>query len=362
MAEYVNSGLLRIARQRLGLAQGEAAERLAVPQVTLSRYENAVASPPDEFIARAAMAYDMPIEFFRQTDAVFGPPVSVHPMWRKKADVTVREIDKIIAEINIRALQLRRLLNAVEYTPQSNIPRLDLDDYDGDIERVAALVRAHWLLPNGPIENLTAAVERAGAVVMHSSMGGSSVSGVTIAVPGLMPVIVLNQDQPADRMRWTLSHELGHLVMHKFPSPDMETEANNFASALLMPKNEITIALRSRKVDMARLAALKPEWRVSMQALLYRAQSLGLVEKSQAGWLWRRFAMDRTKLREPAHLDFPPEQPGVVGRMVRLHLDNFGYSAGELAKIIHANDNMLNEYYDLNAAPVVQGMKLRVVR
>ena len=183
MPGYVNSGLLRIARQRLGLAQGEAAERLAVPQVTLSRYENAVAAPPDEFIARAAMAYDMPIEFFRQTDAVFGPPVSVHPMWRKKADVTVREIDKIIAEINIRALQLRRLLNAVEYTPQSNIPRLDLDDYDGDIERLAGLVRAHWLLPRGPIENLTAAVESAGAVVMHSSMGGSSVSGVTIAVP-----------------------------------------------------------------------------------------------------------------------------------------------------------------------------------
>jgi Zn-dependent peptidase ImmA (M78 family) len=142
----------------------------------------------------------------------------------------------------------------------------------------------------------------------------------------------------------------------------METEVNNFASALLMPKNEITIALRSRRVDMARLAALKPEWRVSMQALLYRAQSLGLVEKSQAAWLWRRFAMDRTKLREPAHLDFPLEQPGVVGRMVRLHLDNFGYSPSELAKIIHANDNMLNEYYDLNAAPVVQGMKLRVVR
>jgi transcriptional regulator with XRE-family HTH domain len=119
MAEYMNSGLLRIARQRLGLAQGEAAERLPVPQVTLSRYENAVAAPPDEFIARAAMAHDMPIEFFRQTDAVFGPPVSVHPMWRKKADVTVREIDKIIAEINIRALQLRRLLNGVEYAPQS---------------------------------------------------------------------------------------------------------------------------------------------------------------------------------------------------------------------------------------------------
>jgi hypothetical protein len=59
--------------------------------------------------------------------------------------------------------------------------------------------------------------------------------------------------------------------------------------------------------------------------------------------------MDRIKLREPANLDFAPEQPGVVSRMVRLHLENFGYSASDLAKTIHANDNMLNEYYDLNS-------------
>ncbi len=362
MGEFVNGGLLRIARQRVGLAQGEAAARLQVPQVTLSRYENAVAVPTDEFIVRASEVYDMPISFFRQTDVVFGAPVSVHPMWRKKADVTVREIDKIVAEINIRVMHLRRMFDAVEFTPQSNVPRLDLEDYNGDIERVAALVRAHWLLPPGPIENLTAAVERAGVIVVHSAMGGSSVSGVTIIVPGLLPVIVLNQDQTADRLRFTLAHELGHLVMHKFPSPTMEKEANEFASALLMPKAEIAVAFRVRRLDMARLAGLKPEWRVSMQALLYRAQSLGLIEQERAAWLWRKFAMDRIKLREPPSLDFAPEVPSVVSRMVRLHLDTFGYSPSDLAKIVHANDNLLSDYYDLNAAPVVQGLRLRVVR
>jgi Zn-dependent peptidase ImmA (M78 family) len=101
-----------------------------------------------------------------------------------------------------------------------------------------------------------------------------------------------------------LSHELGHLVMHRFPSPQMESEANEFASALLMPRNEVTIALRG-KLDLGRLAALKPEWRVSMQALLYRAQRLGLVGQQQAGWLWRQFNTNRIKLREPPELDFP---------------------------------------------------------
>lgn len=362
MPEFVNSALLRVARQRLGFAQGEAAEKLLIPQVTLSRYENAVAVPPDDFIARASGIYDMPISFFRQTDTVFGAPVSVHPMWRKKAEVTVREIDRILAEMNIRVMHIRRMLDAVDYTPQMNIPRLDLDDYDGDIERIASMVRAHWLLPSGPIENLTAAVERAGAVVVHSSMGGSSVSGLTVNVPGLLPIIILNHEQPADRMRFTLAHELGHIVMHRFPNPNMEAEANNFASALLMPRAEITIAARGGKFDMARLQALKPEWRVSMQAILYRAQSLEIIEKPKAAWLWRKFAMERMRTREPANLDFPIEMPGVIGRMVRLHLDNFGYSPSELAKIMHVNDNLLSAYYDLKATPPVQGMRLRVIR
>src|SRR6266436_8525640 len=183
MTNNVNSGLLRIARQRNGFSQGEAADRLSVPQVTLSRYENAVAIPNDDFVARAAAVYDLPISFFRQPDAVVGAPVSVHPMWRKKADVTVRELDRIIGEINIRIMHLRRMLQAVEYTPQADIPRLDLEDYNGDVERIASIVRSHWLLPSGPVENLTTAVERAGVAVIHSSLSGSSVSGVTISVP-----------------------------------------------------------------------------------------------------------------------------------------------------------------------------------
>jgi len=361
MTRQINNGLLRLARQRNGFTQGEAALRLGVPQVTLSRYENAVAVPPDEFILKAASVYDLPETFFEQPDQVFGAPVSVHPMWRKKQDVTAREMDRIVAEINLRAMHIRRMLDAVEYSPQSNIPRLDPEDFGGDIERIAGLVRAHWLLPSGPIENLTAAVEKAGAVVVHSSLGGSTVSGVTISAPGLLPMIILNEEQPADRARFTLAHELGHLVMHRFPSPDMEAEANDFASALLMPKADVTIALRG-KLDLRRLAALKPEWRVSMQALLYRAQSLGLIGKQQAGWLWRQFSAGRMRLREPVETDFPHETPGVISRMVRLHLDTFGYSKEDLAKLLHVFERQLGEFYDLAAQPVVSGVKLRLVR
>ena len=156
MPEQVNGGLLRVARQRQGLQQGGAAIRLSIPQVTLSRYENGASLTPPDIAARAAALYQLPISFFYQPDQIIGAPVSVHPMWRKKQDVTTREIDAIIAELNIRVMHIRRMLDAVEYTPQSTIPRLDPEEYGNDVEKIAAVVRAHWLLPIGPVADLTA--------------------------------------------------------------------------------------------------------------------------------------------------------------------------------------------------------------
>jgi Zn-dependent peptidase ImmA (M78 family) len=162
-------------------------------------------------------------------------------------------------------------------------------------------------------------------------------------------------------MRFTLAHELGHIVLHRFPRPEMEKEANEFASALLMPAADIRSVLSGR-IDLRRLAALKPEWRVSMQGLLYRAQALELIGRSEAGWLWRQFSALRIKLREPPELDFPIEQPGVVGRMIQLHLDTFGISVTDMAAMLHVHEPLINEYYDLKPRSSATRLRLRIVR
>ncbi len=364
MPEYVNSGLLRIARERKGFPQGEAAERIGVQQGNLSRYETGTAIPSDDFLKKAALVYELPVSFFEQADPVLGAPVSVHaPMWRKKQSVGGKEMGQIIADFNIRVLHIRRMMEAVEFAPQSNIPKLEPEDYDGNIERIASLIRSHWLVPSGPFPNLTASIENAGGIVIHTSLGGSDVSGLTIKeVPGLPPIILINKDQPADRMRFTLAHELGHIVMHKFPNSDMEKQANEFASALLMPIAEMETALFD--ADLPRLAALKPEWKVSMQALLYRGEERGIIPKSKASYLWRQFNINRIKMREPPELDFEPEIPGVISRMINLHLETFGYSMIEFANILRLHEYQLPQFYDLKNAPEkpAMGLRLRVVK
>jgi Zn-dependent peptidase ImmA (M78 family)/DNA-binding XRE family transcriptional regulator len=342
----INEAMLRLARQRNGFQQGEAAELLGVAQATLSRAENGLIQPADDLIDQAASVYGVPRSFFSQSDPVYGAPVSVHPMWRKKADVTLRDMDKIVAELNIRLMHIRRLLEAADIDQGGGIPRLDIDEY-GDPEKIAGIVRAHWKVPSGPIKDLTKLVEAAGAIVVHSALGGAAVSGVTFAVSGLPPLIVLNEEQPADRLRFTLAHELGHMVMHRFPTPTMEDEANAFAGALLMPAADIRPYFVGRKVDFALLAALKPEWKVAMQSLLMRARSLNVVSSNQERYLWQQFNMRRMRLREPPELDFSSEKPLTMHDVIRLHLEVLRYDLDDLAVLLHMHPQELSQFYGL---------------
>lgn len=345
-----NGVMLRLARQRKGFHQTAAAERLGIEQPLLSRIENGLSEAREEFLVRAEKLYELPRSFFEQSDAVYGAPVSVHPMWRKKTDVTARELDCVVAELNIRIMHLRRLLDAAEIAYSSNVPGLDIEDY-GSPEKIAALVRAHWKIPQGPIRDLTLYVERAGVLIVQSSLGGATISGVTFSAPGLPPLIVLNSEQPADRLRYTLAHELGHLVMHRFPTPTMEKEANEFAAALLMPASDIRPYFVGQRIDLAYLGALKPEWKVAMQALLMRARDLGFVPKNREQYLWKQINARRLRQREPPELDFAPEKPTVIETLVRLHLDRLGYSAGDLAKLLHVYEWDLPSFYSIDRPP-----------
>jgi Zn-dependent peptidase ImmA (M78 family)/transcriptional regulator with XRE-family HTH domain len=336
--------MLRLARQRKGFPQKEAAPKLGIPQPVLSRFENGVAEPDEAFLVKAALVYDLPRAFFDLREPVYGPPVSVHPMPRAKADVTARDLDMVTAELNIRVMQMRRFLDAVDFAPKATLPQMDVEQY-GSPEKIAAVVRAHWGLPPGPVKNVTALVERAGVVVGVSDFGGASVSGMTFKVPGQPPLVLLNAGHPADRMRFTLAHELGHLVMHRFPTATMEDEANQFASAFLMPAGDAASAFQGRRVTLELLAALKPEWKVSMQALLMRAKALGYIDHNQSRYLWQQMGVKGWRLSEPAELDFEHEKPTVLRSIINAHLGALGYTLGDLCSLIPVHEHEFLKLY-----------------
>jgi Zn-dependent peptidase ImmA (M78 family)/transcriptional regulator with XRE-family HTH domain len=343
----LNGEMLRIARQYRGFTQRDFAELVGVEPSTISRAENGIVQPAEATVAKAADVLGFPVEFLSLPDRVYGLPISAHPMWRKKKAVTQRDADAVLAELNIRILHLRRLLRSLEFAPKLPLPRYEVDDHEGDIEKIAGMVRRAWMLPAGPLANLTATVEAAGVFVFHIDLERSDIDGVTISAPDLPPCVFLNKQLPADRMRFTLAHEIGHIVLHRYPTESMEEEANHFAGALLMPRNDIHNHFAGKKIDLRFLARMKPIWRASMQNIAYRARRLGYITKEQSQYLWRQFNYHKIRMREPAELDIAQETPTLVPALFELHLKKLGYTLENMQAFLCTGLNDLRRMYEM---------------
>lgn len=345
-----------MARQSRGMSQAELSEASGLSQANISKYENGtIETPPIEALERIAEALNYPAKLFSAPDNIVGLPISVQ--YRKKASVSLRSKSMLEAKINFQLLHIRRLLNSVEMEPELPLPEMDVDEYGGP-EAIASLIRRVWHHASGPVRNLVHLVERAGCIVIKADLSDLAVDGFTSNVPGTPPCIFVNKAQPADRQRFTIAHELGHIIMHKLPSPEMEDEANRFASALLLPPDELKPQL-SGKLSLKRLAELKPVWKVSMAALIVCAHSCGAITFNQNRYLWMQMSKLGFKRREPVELDFPAEEPSVLKDIFSLHSNSLGYSIKELAELLFLNEQEMLQIYPVERAEnVPSGLRL----
>jgi Zn-dependent peptidase ImmA (M78 family)/transcriptional regulator with XRE-family HTH domain len=337
MAAMFNASLLLLARQYRGKSQAEVAAEARLTQGHYSRIENALLpdGPSAENIDRIAQVLDFPASFFFLPDGLSGLPLSVHPMNRRKTAVGERAMKQIHAELNIRLIHLRRYLRAADIQPELPLLSIDVDDGGGP-QAIAQMVRKAWSIPDGPLNNLTDYCERAGILVIWCDLE-KGVDGVTMNVRELPPCIFLNQHVPADRMRFSLAHELGHIIMHTVPSDEIENEANAFASELLVPEKQFRRSLIGQRLTLEWLARQKAYWKTSMAFLLYRAGAVGAVTRHQTEYLWRKLSALGWRTREPQETDFPHELPTVFPKLVQMHGEELAYDLTGLQELLNAN-------------------------
>lgn len=324
-----NPEMMVLARMANEMTQGELAEAAHTTQGRVSKIEHGLQEPPLALVQECARVLDYPAEFFFQRGHIHGLPMRYH---RKRQSIPRRTLDRIHAEVMIRTLHIERLLRSVEQQAVQQIPEIDVEEYEGSIEDIACAVRAQWQLPRGPIANLVEVVEAAGAIVVPCEFRVREVDAIGIRLPNVPPLLFVNIALPTDRLRFTLAHELGHLIMHRLPNPNMEDEANRFAAEFLMPAEDIRHQLYH--VSLPVLATLKKVWRVAMSALLMRARGLKTITQRQFVALWKELGRLGYRRREPAELDLERESPSLLQGLLTFYVTTLGYSAKEFCKTL----------------------------
>ena len=97
-----------------------------------------------------------------------------------------------------------------------------------------------------------------------------------------------------------------------------------------MPERDIRPQLGY--IDIPRLAALKPYWRVAMSALLYRASELGTVDERRKSYLW--FLMGKSGYRTHEPVEIAPEEPTSLKELIHVHKNSLHYGDSDLDKTL----------------------------
>ena len=299
--DTINPELIKLARESRGCSQAALARRIEVSSSMMSRFEAGVTAVDNSVLDAIAHALNYPNHFFMRHPRIAGPGTDA-TFHRKRASLPVTKLRQVYALAEIRRLEIERLLECD--AGGHSIPSYPVDLFDDDPAKIARSVRAAMDIPAGPIFNVTRALEEAGCVVVSHDFGTRQIDGFSRPPRILPPIFHLNCALPPDRWRWTLAHELGHVVMNHDPAESrklVEQQADDFAGEFLAPGYELVPMLHY--LSFQRLAGLKREWKISMQALIMRAYKLGVITNNQRRDMYVRLGKAGYRTREPEALD-----------------------------------------------------------
>jgi Zn-dependent peptidase ImmA (M78 family)/transcriptional regulator with XRE-family HTH domain len=338
-----NPSMVTLARELRGITQKELADASEVAQGSQSKLEAGDIPVTPGVVAKIAQRVSLPESFFFQTGAVypFGSSTFYH---RRQQSLLASVLRKIQARINVYRLHVTKFIEATDLDYRCKFKHFDLKEHSGRVREVANLVRATWRLAPGPIPDMTRAIEDAGGIVIRFDFGTIRLFGISEWIPPAPPLFFLNNNPEisADRDRFTLAHELGHLLLHELPTTTMEAEADLFAGEFLMPEKDIRPHLHP-PLKLLRLVELKKHWKVSMQALIENAFRLEVINERQRQYLWIQLSNRGYRLREPVELT--REQPTLLRDIIRAHIRELGYTTPDLARMLHLHPGEFREWY-----------------
>ncbi len=277
---------LKLARYRRKLTGKELAERAGLTDVTVSKVENGH-QPDEQTIDKLvnALGYPRPFFFMDKPEVLEAQAVAFRSL--KKMKAAERNAALGAGSIGISVYQW--------IDDRFSLPEPDLIDLSKEQHRpeiAARLLRQHWGIGDRPIGSILRLFESKGIRVLSLSENTQNVDAYSFWKADY-PYIFLNQKKTAERSNFDAAHELGHLVLHfhaqaeSAPEDDAERQANQFASAFLMPEADIKSAM-SNVYSSSQIIKAKSRWKVSAMALATQLNRLGLL----SDWNYRSILID----------------------------------------------------------------------
>jgi len=308
---------IRQARKAAGLSLRALAGRAGVTAMAISKYETGKSTPSSRVLLDLSKALGVRTEYFFRPLKIELQEIK----HRKHSRLPKKVLGQIEGDVKE---QLERFIEIEQLLPNGPVQAFKLPENLSvpatldEVEAVARQLRTSWDLGVDPIPVLTDMLEERGIKVFQSQAINDRFDGMAATVDGI-PVVVVGRGWPGDRQRFTLAHELGHLVLHGrlAPAVDEEAAANRFAGAFLAPADEVRKELGEKRIwlEPRELEVLKKTYGLSMQGWMHRARDLGILADVHYVEMRKFFSSRGWNKTEPGD-QYAPECPQLFDQLV----------------------------------------------
>ncbi len=317
-----NAARFEVARKRRRYTKSALATEVGVQLRAITAYERGEYEPSEETLAAIARVLKFPADWFCGADLHQPSPETAS--FRSQARMAASNRDAALAS-GALAFLLNDWLEEKFALPSSDLPDLR----EETPEAAALSLRHQWGLGERPIKNVVHLLESRGVRVFSMAEDTTEVDAFSLWHE-TTPFVFLNTMKSAERSRFDALHELGHLVMHRHADPkgkEHEQQANNFASAFLMPRGSI-LAHAPVLPGLNTLIKLKKYWIVSVAALNYRLHRLGALSDWHYNKLCVEIAQRGYRTKEP---DESQREMSLLFPQLFKSLRDEGYTKADIA-------------------------------
>ncbi|HEC2171897.1 TPA: ImmA/IrrE family metallo-endopeptidase [Staphylococcus delphini] len=345
-----NGKRLKEARLYNKISITELAKQLNISKQMISKYENGITDPSAEKSLQLNGILGFPREFFYSEENFNFE--SKGTFFRSRLTATKKS--KIPAEYLLKySIVVRDFLDQyVEFPELIDYGELVTDNNDIDIENITMQIRNNMELNDRPIEDMLEVVELMGIVAVKFGYDEDKVdafSATTLLNGKKYFSIVTGNPRSFYRQQFSLAHELGHWILHNDYIPEelskeeykeMEKEANEFASAFLLPKESFSNDLRNITINIDNLLTLKSKWNVSIAAMIERGHQLGIININEKSRLYRYMSYHNLRNPEPLDKETPCSEPLALSQSIELLIDEKVMEGSEIKRRIMDDYNL----------------------
>lgn len=328
---------IKLRREVLGISLRDLASHIGTSHTTINKFEKSVLVPDSQCLINLSKALQIPIASLLRPQ---NQQIQLTQLAFRSKKMRKRDEKQINAETKDwleRYLQVENLSGIHrKFKMPEGFPK-KISSYKG-AEKAAKDLRKVWDLGSGPIENLTNLLEDKGIKI--GIIKGITQFDALFTECDNNQIIVMKDNLPRTRQRFSLAHELGHCLLKVKGNIDKEKVMHRFAGAFLVPSEKVIFELHTKrhKISIKELLILKDKYGLSMGAWLFRAKDLGIITNTDYIKIRKFFSAKGWNKKEP-HDGVKGEMPVLLNSIVlRSHAEGI-ISTSKAAELLNQSIN-----------------------